>query len=347
MAKALSDKRTAENSANAEHTATTAEAMVAKVDPVSSFERQSDAPDSSPVHEDRHAPAPQHQESIPDSYGLDTIRLMVRDPSWMHSYWDITKERYYQALSALQLRHEEEAATILRVYDVTGSRWGDNGSTDPDSANLFFDIFLDHNARNWYIKVEPDCEYFVEIGLLSPHGAFVSMARSNVVKTPRAGMSNVIDEEWGTVGEQYYNEMYALSGGFDVGHSSLELRQMLEERLRSEIASGGVSSFGGSPVKKQKNDRGFWFVLDTELIVYGATDPKATVTVQGKPVQLRPDGSFTLRFALPDGVQTIDATALSPDKVEERTITPVVSRTTEVPDPVFHKENEEMEAETA
>jgi hypothetical protein len=88
-------------------------------------------------------------------------------------------------------------------------------------------------------------------------------------------------------------------------------------------------------VKLQEKERGFWFVLDAELIVYGATAPDAAVTVQGRPVKLRPDGSFTLRFALPDGTQRIEATARSADGVEERTITPTVTRTTEVPEPVL------------
>ena len=217
-------------------------------------------------------------------------------------------------------------------YDVAGNEYNGN------NAHLYFDIHIEEYARNWYFRVDPDRSYCVELGLLSPGGQFVCIVRSNTVTMPRAGMSDVIDEKWGTVGEDYYDELYALSGGFDVGKSSLELRRMLEEKLRSELSSGAVSSFGGSPVKRGEKERGFWFVLDAELIIYGATAPDATVTVQGRPVKLRPDGSFTLRYALPDGTQHIDATARSADYVEERTIIPTVSRTTEVPEPVIHEE---------
>jgi uncharacterized protein len=52
--------------------------------------------------------------------------------------------------------------------------------------------------------------------------------------------------------------------------------------------------------------------------------------VQGKPISLRRDGTFSLRFALPDGRQVIPLKAVSADKVEERTITPTVSRETKV-----------------
>ena len=69
--------------------------------------------------------------------------------------------------------------------------------------------------------------------------------------------------------------------------------------------------------------------MRTELIVYGATEPKAAVTLQGQPIKLRPDGTFSVRMDLPDGAQTIPVQATSPDGVETRTITPIVTRETE------------------
>ena len=84
-----------------------------------------------------------------------------------------------------------------------------------------------------------------------------------------------------------------------------------------------------SPVKKPQVEKGsFWLVVDTELIVYGATEPDAQVTIQGKPITLRRDGTFTLRFALPDGKQTIDVLAVSAKTKERRMVTPIVSRKT-------------------
>lgn len=57
--------------------------------------------------------------------------------------------------------------------------------------------------------------------------------------------------------------------------------------------------------------RGFWFNVNAELIVYGATEPDATVTIDGEPIRLRSDGSFTLRFALPDGRYALTAEAIA------------------------------------
>ena len=78
-------------------------------------------------------------------------------------------------------------------------------------------------------------------------------------------------------------------------------------------------------------ERRFWLVIDTELIVYGATEPDASLTLQGRPVKLRPDGTFTVRMALPDGIQTIPVTAVAKDGEETITITTRVTRETGQP----------------
>jgi len=57
-----------------------------------------------------------------------------------------------------------------------------------------------------------------------------------------------------------------------------------------------------SPVGGEIPEReGFWLSVNAELVIYGATEPTARVTLGGRPIQLRPDGTFSCRFALPDG----------------------------------------------
>jgi hypothetical protein len=55
----------------------------------------------------------------------------------------------------------------------------------------------------------------------------------------------------------------------------------------------------------------FWFKVNAELILYGSTERDARVTIAGRPVVLRPDGSFSFRFALPDGDFTLPAIAVN------------------------------------
>jgi hypothetical protein len=64
------------------------------------------------------------------------------------------------------------------------------------------------------------------------------------------------------------------------------------------------------------------------LIIYGATEPDAKVTIGGRAIQLRPDGTFSFRFALPDGVYSLPVAATSADKVETRRANLKFQRTT-------------------
>src|SRR5262249_7321385 len=129
----------------------------------------------------------------------------------------------------------------------------------------------------------------------------------------------------------------AMSGGFDPTASSLELKQLFEERLRRPLGSPAVTSFGSGGLLHGKGRR-FGFQIDAELIVYGTTEPNARVTLQGEPVKLRNDGTFTMRSTRPDSRQIIPAVATSPDGIEERTITLAVERNTKQLEPMIHGE---------
>lgn len=52
-----------------------------------------------------------------------------------------------------------------------------------------------------------------------------------------------------------------------------------------------------------------WFSINAELVVYGAAGPEAEVTIGDRQIRLRPDGSFSYRFALPDGVYELPIAA--------------------------------------
>lgn len=81
-----------------------------------------------------------------------------------------------------------------------------------------------------------------------------------------------------------------------------------EQPELAEIPEGISSPSGG----EQPLHKGFWFNVNAELVVYGATEPNARVEIGGKAIQLRPDGTFSLRFALPDGTYELTAKAISP-----------------------------------
>lgn len=78
--------------------------------------------------------------------------------------------------------------------------------------------------------------------------------------------------------------------------------------------------------ERHRQQRQFFFEIWTELIVYGRTEPDAEVLLGKQKIKLRPDGTFTLRYALPDGKIPLDFMAQSADKIDRRTITTSVER---------------------
>jgi hypothetical protein len=270
---------------------------------------------------------------LPTSYGKDRIIVMVRDPYWLHCYWELTRQALQRAEAALG-QDWHTSKPILRVLDVTSN---DVTST---SETVVRDIDIHGGCNNWYIDVaRPPRSFRIDIGYLTRTGRFYALARSNSVTTPRAGISDVIDENWADIDPSKADRIFAMSGGYDPTASSLELKQLFEERLRRPLGSPALHSFG-SGLMPGGRQRKFWFQLDAELIVYGATEPNARVTLQGEPVKLRPDGTFTMRFTLPDSRQIIPAVATSPDGVEERTIVLAIERNTKHLEPMIHDGNE-------
>jgi len=258
---------------------------------------------------------------FPPGYGDNRIVILVRDPWWIFAYWEIHKAKEEEIIRKIESSGDSMGKAILRVYDVTDISF--NGG----NAHSFFDIELKGLASNWYINVNaPDRAWVVDIGILSKKGDFYLLARSNVIRTPRFGMSDKLDAEW-MIPEDEYWKMFSLSGGFGVGKGSLEVREMIKKRLEEQISSGGISS--AASFYRKPSERKFWLVVNCELIVYGATEPDAKLTVQGKEIKLKHDGTFSLRFALPDGKQVIPVEATSNDGIDKRRITPIVTRKTE------------------
>jgi len=61
--------------------------------------------------------------------------------------------------------------------------------------------------------------------------------------------------------------------------------------------------------------------VNAEVIFYGGTDPRAKVTIDGKPVALDSNGNFRYHFVFPNADHQIPIIAESPDGVETRSAT--------------------------
>lgn len=82
----------------------------------------------------------------------------------------------------------------------------------------------------------------------------------------------------------------------------------------------GMSGVGFSASMPPIRARKFWLVADAELIIYGATEPDATVTIAGRPIQLNPDGTFRFQMSFQDGLLDFPIMAVAADGEQNRAI---------------------------
>ncbi len=142
-----------------------------------------------------------------------------------------------------------------------------------------------------------------------------------------------VKSEWTPAQEKALAEVISIDSVRRIWIGSLEITELIRRQLQQQISSIGVAQFGlpssflgapssvssvSSPFGGVERGRGFWFNVNAELIIYGATEPDATVTIGDRTIKLRPDGTFSFRFALPDGDYSLPAAAHSADGVETR-----------------------------
>lgn len=255
----------------------------------------------------------------------DRLVAMVRDPYWLHAYWELSRQSVDRARAAMG-QDWHSARPTLRLLEV--SRDGTTSSV----RKIVRDIDIHGSVNNWYIDVDaPPKSFQMEIGYLGSNGRFLCLARSNIVTTPAVGAVKP-NGNW-TRSEEDYDRIYALSGGYSDEGDHSELKDLFEQRLRRPLGGQMSVAPGGARFCR----RNFDFEVDAELVVYGVTCPDARVTLKGEPVALKADGSFQMSFNLPDRRQVFPVVASSSDGVEQRTIVLAVERNTKVMEPIIRE----------
>lgn len=296
---------------------------------------------------------------LPEAYGTQKLLLTARDPNWLCAHWDLTREQQRQHCA-----HADDGQLTLRVHreDLAGQPVAEV-KVHPEARHWF--VHVERAGTHYHaelgcctpgggwIPISASTSTFTPPNQMSPSAAieFTTLP----FETPMAQLLSLAGEATPGLSltealEKLRREghpdlpaahpattwtadqaraLAAVSAPMEVWMlpmSSLNITEMNQRPLQELPTSpGGVSSpFGG--VQPQK---GFWFNVNTELIVYGATEPNATVTIGGRPIPLRPDGSFSYRFALPDGQYELPVVAVSADQTDGRAAELKFSRATE------------------
>lgn len=182
----------------------------------------------------RYLPEPE----LAHHYGQDRLVLLARDPHCLYTYWELTAASQEQFIKNYGEESWLAGYPVLRVYDITGLDF--NGS----NALAYTDIHINEGTDNWYVQVEkPDHKFCVDLGRILPDGRFITLLRSNFATTPRASLSERMDEEW-----MWIEGLYRSIGKFQFGTSSPLIVEELA--LRSANLPLGISSTG-FPQKEQ------------------------------------------------------------------------------------------------
>src|SRR5262245_8991103 len=136
--------------------------------------------------------------------------------------------------------------------------------------------------------------------------------------------------QWTPAQERALAEVVTMDQVRRVWMGSLEITELIRRKMHAELASAAAAQFSlptspagaissiSSPYGVRKKERGFWFNINAELIIYGATEPDALVAIGDREIALRPDGTFSYRFALPDGDYALPVVAVSTDGADTR-----------------------------
>lgn len=237
------------------------------------------------------------------------IDATVSDAHWIRVQWDLTRDSIRRAESRLG-SDWHTAVPTLRLLGVAAD------DVNSVSELKVKDVVIEAGVNTWYVNVPADARaYRIHIGYKTRNGMFFALAKSNVCSMPVLN-ANLAP---GLNGHQAANGEAAKV--VEAGDNKAS------GRLGRPLGFSTLSHFG--PAATEEREKGeFSFKLDTELIVHGSTRPGSMLTVQGDAVELRDDGSFTIRVNQPEGRQVIAFTAMSPRGSERRMIVLGIERNT-------------------
>jgi hypothetical protein len=273
------------------------------------------------------------------------VVFLPRDPQWAYVFWDIAEadRTAAQAAGASQL--------CLRVADVTGLA---GGSSHPHALQ---EVVVDAQASEWYLPGPlSDRDYRVELGFRKSGsaGGWISLAFSSVARVPALHPSEQILDQFTPFSlDTAPSPSSALPAPIEPADAGLHERlyqsatarwrrlgrgsEAFHEQEDSGLSDSAFSASGVGLWASGRHDSGaglaarqrsFWLVADAELIVYGATDPAARLTIGGEEVPLTPEGTFRIQVPFRDGQQLYPIEAVAADGVQKRNITLEFRRST-------------------
>lgn len=270
--------------------------------------------------------------------------LIDVDPRQIHAFWSLP----VGAVAVARAEPEgagEDAPMILRLTEIGGE----------GAPNTFFDVEVVGLQAQSYVHVESDCRrYRGELGLRRPDGVLISMVASNDVELPPAAPAAPVEaESREPVTAMLPSDIAAVSVPFftapepagqsrvvpgpPVASPGLPTGEAQDHRQESPppAATGvaaddshraahqppllptlplenvlAVSSF--APGSDEVD-----FEVNAELRVFGRARPGSHLVLFGRPVPLRPDGTFSVVRPLPRGALLLSSLLIGGDEAAD------------------------------
>ena len=297
----------------------------------------------------------EHLGELPDAYGTGRLFLTARDPHWLYAYWDLSQQQMADCrgqaadgrlllrlfeknhgapVQELTLHHDsrnwyipvDKAAT---TYSAELGYWRRDGhfhvvGRSRETATPPEVVSSDATAK--FVTVPIDVTFRELFGIVRGHMHQGEELAEALHRLQHAGFQFPfkLGLELGPWTAEQVVALERILGG-DLLHrlqmGSFEISEWLRRRLQEEFGSAVFSAFSPAGASwSAVPEKGFWFAVNAELIIYGATEPTAKVTVDGRPVALRSDGTFSFHYAFPDGQFQLPVVAISEAGDDQREV---------------------------
>jgi uncharacterized protein len=291
---------------------------------------------------------------LPDGYGESRIMLMPRDPQWAYAYWDVPNNHKEE------LRRQGGQQLAIRIYDVTDVDLDHQAPhsvqeylCDEMAREWYLPIPV--SDRDYVADIGYRCadgrwlvlarSATVSIPPVYPsdwiEDAFITVNWDDDLKgktlytlvppAKKQALGNA------TAGDRLYDAVFGMTKDTEsmrmAGSLFGSMQQTPEAAVSSYVFPSGagmwavptasgqnMSGVGFSGDLAEARPRKFWLVADAELIVYGATEPDATVTIGDRQIKLNSDGTFRFQMSFQDGVIDYPIKAVAIDGEQTRSI---------------------------
>ncbi|MEM6612514.1 MAG: DUF4912 domain-containing protein [Cyanobacteria bacterium P01_C01_bin.72] len=293
---------------------------------------------------------------LPDGYGESRIVLMPRDPQWAYAYWDIPnahKEelrrqggqqlgiRIYD-VTDIDLNHQAAHSVQEYLCDELAREWylpipvsdrdyvADIGYRCADGRWLVL-------ARSATVSIPPVYPSdWIEDAFITVNWEDDLRGKTLYNLVPPA-KKQAMNGDTAAPDNRLYDAVFGMTQDTEsmriAGSLFGSMQQTPEAAVSSYIFPSGagmwavptasgqnMSGAGFSGDLAGARPRKFWLVADAELIVYGATEPDATVTIGDRQIQLNSDGTFRFQMSFQDGIIDYPIKAVAVDGEQTRSI---------------------------